>query len=369
MISSSVSTENLRPDHLAMLTEGSGLSLDVIGKRGYRTCSGYSEIKSLGITLRRDTDTHGLLIPLYTTEGKPGQSYIAKEDRSVPLTIYRPDKPEIDHKGRPRKYLFPGGQHMRLDCHPHAYPMLADPTIPVWITEGQKKGDNLVSHGLCALALLGVWNWRGSNGDGGTMALPDWHYVALNDREVRIVFDSDCADNPGVRDALRELTRFLTARGAVVHIAYLPSANGAKVGVDDYMVADHTVDDLERLLEAPRRATRPVSTIANLKRNDKGEPRPVLSNILEILTQDARWHGVFGYDEFAQVETLTRCPPYLPEPDTWVKRPLKDCDDAETSNWLQHEYDLCAATSLVAEAIPTATLIRTCFLAQRVTGA
>ena len=36
-----------------------------------------------------------------------------------------------------------------------------------------------------------------------------------------------------------------------MHVAYLPSADGRKVGVDDYLLT-HTLADLEHLLEAPR---------------------------------------------------------------------------------------------------------------------
>ena len=226
----------LSPDHLQQLTDGSGIAREVIDERGYRTCTGYSELKSLAIPLRRDTDTHGLLIPLYTTEGKGAQTYIAKEDRSVPLMVYRPDTPEIDAEGRERKYLYPGGQRTRLDCHPRCFPMLSDPTKPLWITEGQKKGDSLVTRGQCSLALLGVWNWRGRNDKGGTMALPDWQSVALNNRDIRIVFDSDVVEKPQVRQALEALAQFLSAKQATVHVAYLPSAVGAMVGVDDFLL-------------------------------------------------------------------------------------------------------------------------------------
>src|SRR3712207_8064028 len=47
----------------------------------------------------------------------------------------------------------------------------------------------LVSRGLCAVALIGVWNWRGTNQYGGKMALPEWESVALNGRKVYIVFE------------------------------------------------------------------------------------------------------------------------------------------------------------------------------------
>jgi hypothetical protein len=233
-------TNVLSPAHKHILGVESSIAEDVIAERGYRTCTGYSELKSLGIRIRRDTDTHGLLIPLHTVEGTISSTYLAKEDRSVPLMVYRLDIPEIDDEGRQRKYLFPGGQHLRIDCHPQCSQQLGNPEKPVWITEGIKKGDSLVTHGLCALALLGVWNFRGTNAQGGKTALADWQHVPLPGRDVRIVYDSDVIEKPGVQQALDTLCGFLIAKGAQVHVAYLPSANGAKVGVDDYLLS-HTV--------------------------------------------------------------------------------------------------------------------------------
>ena len=61
-----------------------------------------------------------------------------------------------------------------------------DPQVPLWITEGSKKIDCLVSHGCCGVGVIGVWNWRGSNVKGGKVALADWELIALNDRVTYI---------------------------------------------------------------------------------------------------------------------------------------------------------------------------------------
>src|SRR2546422_11630318 len=82
---------NLASHHRAMLHDGSGIADEVITARGYRTSTGYSELKSLGIALPRSADAHGLLLPLYTVEGKPGTWYELKADQAVPVIIYRPD--------------------------------------------------------------------------------------------------------------------------------------------------------------------------------------------------------------------------------------------------------------------------------------
>ena len=84
--------------------------------------------------------------------------------------------------------------------------------MPLFVTEGVRKGDALVSRGLCTVALLGVWNWRGTNGHGGKAALYEWEYVALNDREVYIVFDSDIVLKPEVYRAMVRVKAFLEGR-------------------------------------------------------------------------------------------------------------------------------------------------------------
>ena len=107
------------------------------------------------------------------------------------------------------KYETVAGQRMMLDVHPSVRHLLGNPSVPLFVTEGIKKGDSLASNGLCTVALLGVYNWRGTNEDGGKAALPDWESIALNDRQVYIVFDSDVMQKAAVHGALERLKRFL----------------------------------------------------------------------------------------------------------------------------------------------------------------
>lgn len=94
-------------------------------------------------------------------------------------------------------------------------PQISDPKIPLVITEGAIKADAAVGAGLCSVALLGVWSWRGSNEADGRIALPDWDSIALNGRKVHIAFDSDAMEKPAVYSALVRLKAFLESRGAV----------------------------------------------------------------------------------------------------------------------------------------------------------
>jgi hypothetical protein len=89
--------------------------------------------------------------------------------------------------------------------------------------------------------------------------LADFEYIAFNGRDVRLVFDSDLLTLPGVRTALERLTEHLRRKGAAVRAVYLPPGPaGAKQGVDEYLVAGHTLADLEALIEAPRPQPHPA---------------------------------------------------------------------------------------------------------------
>jgi hypothetical protein len=157
----------------------------------------------------------------------------------------RPDNPRLNEKGKPRKYEMKAGSRMLLDVHPRLtrrdggnITQIGDPTIPLFITEGIPKADAAISIGLCCLALLGVWNWRGSNEVGGKTALADWESIALNGRVIYIAFDSDVMKKPEVRKALARLKAFLKSREATVKLIYLPdSEHGEKIGLDDFIAS------------------------------------------------------------------------------------------------------------------------------------
>jgi hypothetical protein len=64
---------------------------------------------------------------------------------------------------------------MALDIHPRARAHLGDHGTPLFITEGSKKVDSLISAGAKAVVgLVGVWSWRGTNRQNGKTLLPDW---------------------------------------------------------------------------------------------------------------------------------------------------------------------------------------------------
>jgi hypothetical protein len=85
-----------------------------------------------------------------------------------------------------------------------------NPKIPLFITEGLRKADAAISKGLCCVALLGTWNFRGTNKAGGKTVLADFEFLALEGRDVYIVYDSDVMVNLSVHQALVRLGAILS---------------------------------------------------------------------------------------------------------------------------------------------------------------
>lgn len=238
----------LLPHHTETLT---AISPDVQTERGYRSEVTPSILASYGFADKNGKPPKwvrecipALLIPVYNAAG----------DES--LVQIRPDNPRFKADGKPIKYETPPGFKICVDVHPRIRANVSDPAIDLWITEGVKKGDSAISRGLCCIALLGVWNWRGSNDAGGTTALPDWEQFAFKHkdgtaRRVYIAFDSDISRKPEVAAALRRFVAWLEFRGASVIIVYLPDGEGGeKTGLDDYFERGGTAETLLELAKA-----------------------------------------------------------------------------------------------------------------------
>jgi hypothetical protein len=230
-----MSATKLLPQHAQMLA-ASGIREDVIEARCYQSVETKAELRRLGFSDSQCL-VPTLLVPIWNVQGERG------------LLHHRPDNPRL-REGKLAKYELPAGGRMALDIHPFIRDKVRDPNIPLVITEGVKKGDAGVSLGLCCIAVIGTWNWRGTNEHGGKTVLPDWESIALKDtndrgRTVYIVYDSDVMTKREVYQALVRLSEFLKSRGAHVLYIYLPHGDGGrKVGLDDFLVSGHTTDDL-----------------------------------------------------------------------------------------------------------------------------
>lgn len=187
--------------HECLLRE-SAISAEVAAARGYRTVWERRGLARLGFKDYQQR-VPALLIPLYDVFGEPA-GYQA-----------RPDSPRL-RASKPLKYENPAGQRGAIDCNPLVRDSMKDPSIPLWVTEGVRKADSAISHGLVCVSLQGVYGWRGTNSVGGKLALPDWEGVALNQRMIFLAFDSDAWTKTPVYQALSRLKAFLEARKARV---------------------------------------------------------------------------------------------------------------------------------------------------------
>ncbi len=224
---------SLFAQHARMLA-ASGITPEHARARGYVTVDTKVRLERIGIT-PAGRAVPGLLVPSLRADG------------STWGYQYRPDAPR-QRNGRAVKYETPSGQRNGLDVPPGVGVLLGDPSVPLWITEGVKKGDAGALAGLCIVALPGVWSWLGSNPKGGKVALPEWRDVALNGRRVILAFDSDVVRKSSVRKALDALARYLGTKGAHVEYLHLPDDEPGKTGLDDYLADGHTAADLLALV-------------------------------------------------------------------------------------------------------------------------
>lgn len=200
---------SLSNHHRAELEVDSAIDPAIIAEREYRTIA---NPRSLPREFTgRQREHHGLLIPIRDVIG------------NVSTYQLKPDNPYTDASGRVVKYLTAAAGRSCIDVPPRVRPHLRNADMDLWITEGCKKVDSALSHGVpCIVGLLGVENWQ-SNG----MALPDWKEIALRERRVVIAFDSDVMTKESVRNALERFSAWLKLQRADVRYLLLPELGGS----------------------------------------------------------------------------------------------------------------------------------------------
>lgn len=221
----------------------------------------------------------------------------------VPMAwgCFKPDAPRWDQqRSRPRKYEHPIAAPARsfwlkvpaavaqlvADRHGLTLPaeVAADrsgdagafwrwwaltPALPLLITEGAKKAAALLSAGLPAVALPGIWNGSPKHPDTARPELlADLAAVPLQDRPVWVLFDKPEAGkrNPDEPKAARRLGRLLAKAGAAVLVGIVPGNHGK--GADDHLAAGGT---WEQLAEALKPMAQPAA-LPVLRRPDLTAP-------------------------------------------------------------------------------------------------
>jgi putative DNA primase/helicase len=233
MIAGPEGTTSLLLPHHAEYLRVRAVDDKIVRERGYASALKKTDLLARGFG-RSQQLAPAMVLPVWS---------VRREIESYQL---RPDSPRLDERGKPRKFEFKWGSNMLLDFLPrwttpndNGVAPIADPSIRLLFTEGIPKGDAASSVGICTGALLGVWNWRGRNSAGGKVLLADFEWVALEDRDVYVAFDSDVMEKPGVYKALVRFAAILEARHAKVKFIYLPiGPNGEKTGIDDHVARE-----------------------------------------------------------------------------------------------------------------------------------
>lgn len=226
------------PHHLAELRK-SGLSDSIIVAAGIQSVANPQRLEAiLGRRKMPKRMAPALVFPFVSAEGQNGYCRI------------KPDNPR--RKGeRVVKYESPIGRANEIYLPPGVAEVLNRPDAELLLTEGEKKSLKATQEGFPCIGLVGVYGWKDGKSE---RMLPSLERIDWRGRQVRIVFDSDVADNPQVVDAESRLAKHLSDRGAIVRVARLPAGQQgpegkpAKVGLDDYLVA-HSAVELRKLLD------------------------------------------------------------------------------------------------------------------------
>lgn len=235
-----VLTEALSEEHYTEIVIGSSVEPAVAEARGYRTLTGTpaerEELESFGFTRAqvRDESFPLLLIPMRGMDGAVRGHQIKP---AVPRTRVKDDGTRV-----PIKYEAPFKAPLVVDVPVATAAALKTPGTPLWVTEGMKKTDSLVSRGMACVGLQGVFNWRNRQG-----VLGDWEEIPIKDRPVVLCFDADASSNRNVQLAMSRAGAWFKSRGASkVHYVVVPGRVGDTEvkGVDDWFAAGGTVEGL-----------------------------------------------------------------------------------------------------------------------------
>jgi hypothetical protein len=158
----------------------------------------------------------------------------------------RRDHPNLEDGKEKKKYVAPYGDRKHLYFPPRPE-LFADASTPIVLVEAEKSALALTAWAertgrkLLALAMGGCWGWRGQVGikDTGTGervpehgAIPDLG-ICREGRLAYVLLDANCATNPSVQAARRDLVLQLRKQSANVRILDLPA--GAWNGPDDFI--------------------------------------------------------------------------------------------------------------------------------------
>ena len=168
------------------------------------------------------------------------------EDGTRAFSRFKP-VPQLDPE---KKYLHPFGTPAIPYITSKTWAIKNKVSVPIWITEGEKKALKLEQEGRHCIALPGIWAFKAGKNSNQTDACKEmWPQLrAFNwaGRLAYLAYDMDLFVNPNIRMALFEISVKIIAQGGIVAF---PVWNEGK-GIDDYLVsisnAAHAIGELER---------------------------------------------------------------------------------------------------------------------------
>lgn len=290
---------HLSPSHEQQLA-ASAIDAAVIAERGYRSIpsGAAAEVKALAPGAFSDTVLRSVLhqgalcFPIYRL-GQP-----------APYTwVLRPEQPRSNRAGDVIKYEWPRNTPNVFDLLPRYGQALGDPAVPIWITEGTKKADALASAYGAAIVPInenGVWGWRAKNAAGGKTALADLELIAWEGRTVVLAPDGDVRFNKHVLLAVQRLARLLSGRYNVAEVLILElpqTAQGPKIGIDDYLAQGHSTADIEQYL-------RSLAAVASGSRIPLGTHPESGAKLFLPAGYDVRAHTIVRLDRRGEVQPV-----------------------------------------------------------------
>lgn len=227
----------LSPADVELLQQRYGLTIETIAAAGLRSLSRQEVSELVGF----DPGSGGIGVPF---PGWPGYWRV------------RLHEPCGDARGVPHRYLSPKGQPNRLYVPPNLAPQRLKGTELLIITKGEFKALRAAQDGLVCVGLVGVWGWKTRHPGGYDLTpsgvdelLPDFLELEIR-RPIGLILDSDQPQGSPGYQAFTRLAGCLYRAGAQeVRIVVLPAAPDLdKTGLDDYLNASHSLEELMSLI-------------------------------------------------------------------------------------------------------------------------
>ena len=300
---------------LAAELEESGLPRDVHHRLDYQSVSPERAHELTGYKHA------GWVIAFRDPDGKP---YTCKDGK--PFCRLKPESGQLrpGPDGKAPKYLSPRGE----GCRPYLSPLLPRDSVqgsaPLFITEGEKCADSANHHGFPTIGFCGVQAWKDKR-SGDSAPLPELDQINWK-REVFVVYDSDCTQKDGVRNAIKDLSLELASRGAQPRVVELPTEeDGIKNGIDDFLHR-YGADAFKQLVDQAKPA---IQLTAKGPRFIWNQPAPELSK----RPTRAELQAFIASQYRVEFNQLTRCVELNGEP-------MADLHLADSFLAAQHSLDV-----------------------------